>query len=65
MSELTGGAPREVRVFRTDAGLVVFLTLGFDPERSLAEAHERASEIEARIHRDLPDVAEAIVHTEP
>ncbi len=65
VSELTGGPPREVRVFRTDAGLVVFLTLGFDPERSLAEAHERASEIEARIHRDLPDVAEAIVHTEP
>jgi cation diffusion facilitator family transporter len=63
--ELTGAAPREVRLFRTDAGLVVFLTLGFDPDRSLADAHARASEIEGRIHRELPEVAEAIVHTEP
>jgi divalent metal cation (Fe/Co/Zn/Cd) transporter len=63
--DLTGEAPREVRLFRTDAGLVVFLTLGFDPGRSLAEAHERATEIEARIHRELPEVAEVIVHTEP
>ncbi len=63
--ELTGAAPREIRLFRTDAGLVVFLTLGFDPERPLADAHARASEIEVRIHRELPEVAEAIVHTEP
>jgi cation diffusion facilitator family transporter len=63
--EVTGAAPREVRVFRTDAGLVVFLTLGLDPDGALSDAHARASEIEARIHAELPEVAEAIVHTEP
>jgi cation diffusion facilitator family transporter len=63
--EVTGAPARDIRVFRTDAGLVVFLTLGLDPNRALSEAHARASEIEARIHAELPEVAEAIVHTEP
>ena len=63
--EVTGGPAREIRVFRTDAGLVVFLTLRLDPDRALSDAHARASEIEARIHRELPGLAEAIVHTEP
>jgi cation diffusion facilitator family transporter len=57
--------PRSVRFFRTDVGLVAFLTLGMDANRPLADAHARASEIEERIRRAHPEIAEVVVHTEP
>jgi divalent metal cation (Fe/Co/Zn/Cd) transporter len=63
--EQTGRLPRELRFLQTDDGLLVFLTLGLDSSLPLAEAHARASEIEERIRRDVPGVAEIIVHTEP
>src|SRR4051794_35632854 len=44
----TGEPPRELRFLQTDEGLVAFLTLGLEPDRTLAEAHARASAIEAR-----------------
>ncbi len=63
--EVTGAEPRELRFFTGERGLVAFLTLAMEPERELAEAHARASEIEERIRRDHPDIADVIVHTEP
>jgi len=60
-----GAAPRELRFLDSEEGLLVFLTLGLDSSVSLAEAHARASEVEERIRRELPAVAEIIVHTEP
>ncbi|MDX6512798.1 MAG: hypothetical protein QOE36_2302 [Gaiellaceae bacterium] len=63
--EATGGPPRELRLLRTDEGLVAFLTLGLDPASPLADAHARASEIEERIRRERPGIADVIVHTEP
>jgi cation diffusion facilitator family transporter len=63
--EETGGDPRELRFLRTDAGLVAFLTLGLDGGSRLDDAHARASQIEERIRRERPDVADVIVHTEP
>jgi cation diffusion facilitator family transporter len=63
--EETGGPPRELRFLRTDDGLLAFLTLGLDPSTSLAEAHARASEIEERIRRERPEIADVVVHTEP
>lgn len=63
--EHTGAEPRDLRLYRTDAGLVVFLTLALAPERTLAEAHALASEIEAAVHEAEPGVADVIVHTEP
>jgi cation diffusion facilitator family transporter len=63
--EATGAGPRELRFLRTDAGLVAFLTLGLDGTSRLDEAHSRASEIEERIRRERPDIADVIVHTEP
>lgn len=65
VEEATGSPPRELRFLRTDEGLVAFLTLGLAPDAPLADAHARASEIEQRIHRELPGLAELIVHTEP
>jgi divalent metal cation (Fe/Co/Zn/Cd) transporter len=60
-----GDEPRELRFLDTADGLVAFLTLGMDPNRPLADAHARASEIEERIRRDLAGISEVIVHTEP
>jgi divalent metal cation (Fe/Co/Zn/Cd) transporter len=60
-----GREPRELRFIRTSDGLVAFLTLGLDPSGSLAEAHARASEVEALIRSERPEIADVIVHTEP
>jgi cation diffusion facilitator family transporter len=61
----TGSQPREVRFLETDDGLVAFLTLGLDPECTLAEAHGLASEVEEDIRSALPELADVSVHTEP
>jgi divalent metal cation (Fe/Co/Zn/Cd) transporter len=63
--EATGMPPRELRFLRTDDGLLAYLTLGLDPSTALSDAHARASEIEERIRRERPDIADVIVHTEP
>jgi divalent metal cation (Fe/Co/Zn/Cd) transporter len=63
--ELTGEPPREVRLVRTDEGLLVFVTLHVPPDRTLADAHALASEVEERIRRQLPEIADVVVHTEP
>jgi divalent metal cation (Fe/Co/Zn/Cd) transporter len=63
--DATGREPRELRFLNTDEGLVAFLTLGLDPDSALADAHSRASEIEERIRRERPEIADVIVHTEP
>ena len=63
--DATGSRPRELRFLRTDAGLVAFLTLGLDGGTTLDDAHARASEIEARIRVEAPEIADVIVHTEP
>jgi cation diffusion facilitator family transporter len=62
---VAGAPPREVRVLRTAEGLVAFVTLGFEPESSLAAAHARASEVEERLRAEHPEIADVIVHTEP
>jgi cation diffusion facilitator family transporter len=63
--EATGEAPRELRFLNTDRGLLAYLTLGLDASTSLADAHARASEIEERIRRERPEIADVVVHTEP
>jgi len=61
----TGAPPRELRFLDTDDGLVALVTLGLDPGTTLADAHRRASEVEERIRRERPEIADVIVHTEP
>jgi len=61
----TGAPPREVRFLQTEDGRVAFLTLGLDPECTLAEAHALASEVEEDVRSALPELADVSVHTEP
>ncbi len=63
--ELTGRAPRMLRVLSTDAGRVLFITLGLGGERSLSEAHRLAGELEDELRKRVPGIAEVVVHTEP
>jgi divalent metal cation (Fe/Co/Zn/Cd) transporter len=35
------------------------------PERTLADAHGLASDVEERIRERLPEIADVVVHTEP
>jgi cation diffusion facilitator family transporter len=63
--ETTGAPPRELRFLETDDGLVALVTLGLDPGTALADAHRRASEVEERIRKERPEIADVIVHTEP
>jgi cation diffusion facilitator family transporter len=65
VNEVTGAEPRELRFLRTTVGLVAFLTLRLDGTSRLDEAHAQASEIEEKIRRARPDIADVIVHTEP
>lgn len=61
----TGDRPRELRLVRTDDGIVVLLTLAVSGEESLTDAHDRASALEERLRAEVPGVADVIVHTEP
>src|SRR5215218_3124402 len=54
VARAAGGPPRELRLLRTEKGVVAFLTLGLDPGATLAEAHARASEVEERLRRGWP-----------
>jgi cation diffusion facilitator family transporter len=63
--DTTGDEPRNIRLLNTEVGLVAFLTLGMDAARPLADAHARAREVEERIRRAQPGVADVVVHTEP
>jgi cation diffusion facilitator family transporter len=63
--DLTGEPPREVRLVRTDEGLLVFVTLRVAADRTLADAHTLASKVEERIRAHLPEIADVVVHTEP
>lgn len=60
-----GVPPRELRLVRTDEGIVVFLTLEVSGGESLAGAHDRASAVEERVRAEVPGVADVVVHTEP
>lgn len=63
--EQTGGPPDDLRFLHTDEGVVAHLTLALDSETALADAHAVASRIEETLRRELPEIAEVFVHTEP
>jgi cation diffusion facilitator family transporter len=63
--ERTGSDPRSVRLLRTDAGDVLFLTLAVDPGESLTDAHRLAGELEDDLRQQIAGIADVVVHTEP
>jgi cation diffusion facilitator family transporter len=63
--ERTGADPHRVRLLSTEAGRVVFLTLGLGAGVSLTDAHRLASELEDELHQRIEGIVEVVVHTEP
>ena len=63
--EQTGAAARQVRRLPTDAGIVLFITIGVSASESLSRAHQVASELEEALRQRMPKIADVVVHTEP
>jgi cation diffusion facilitator family transporter len=61
----TGADPRSIELLATDAGQVVFLTLGVAREESLADAHRLAGELEDELRQSIPGIADVVIHTQP
>ncbi len=61
--ERTGNEPRKTRLLRTEAGRVIFLTLGVGAETALVDAHRLAGELEEELRLQIPDIADVVVHT--
>jgi cation diffusion facilitator family transporter len=63
--ERTGVEPRSARLLSTKTGRVVFLTVEVGADASLVDAHQLASELEEQLRRQIPDIVDVVVHTEP
>jgi cation diffusion facilitator family transporter len=61
----TGAKPQSVRLLTTGAGRVLFITLGVHSGESLAAAHRLAGELEEELRKQIEDIADVVVHTEP
>jgi cation diffusion facilitator family transporter len=61
----TGTGPQWVKLLSTDAGRVLFITLGVPAGGSLADAHRLAGELEEELRQEIPEVADVVIHTEP
>ena len=44
---------------------ISFLTLGLDGSRSLVSAHEIGGEVRSLLRREVPELHDVFVHTEP
>jgi len=60
----TGAEPLRIRLLRTEAGRVIFLTLGLRAETSLIDAHQLAGELEEELRLQVTDIADVVVHTQ-
>jgi divalent metal cation (Fe/Co/Zn/Cd) transporter len=63
--ERTGSEPHRTTLLSTDAGRVVFLTVGVGAEESLTAAHTLAGELEDELRGKIEGIVEVVVHTEP
>lgn len=61
----TGKDALDVRVLPTARGIVVFLDVSASATASLADAHQQASELEEALRKQLAQIADVVVHTEP
>jgi cation diffusion facilitator family transporter len=61
----TGAEPRRAKLLSTEAGRVLFVSLGVGEGKPLAEAHALAGELEEQLRLRIPDIADVVVHTEP
>jgi cation diffusion facilitator family transporter len=63
--ERTGREPQWVKILSTDAGRVLFVTLGVQEGESLTGAHQLAGELEEELRQQISDIADVVIRTEP
>jgi cation diffusion facilitator family transporter len=61
----SGSGPQALRLLSTPGGWVVFVTLMLDPDTSLSDAHELAGELEDELRKEVPGIADVVIHTQP
>ena len=61
----TGAEPLGVSFRDSAAGRIALVTVAVPGRKSLREAHQIAGRIEEDLRRERPDLADAVVHTEP
>jgi cation diffusion facilitator family transporter len=61
----TGTRPERVRLLSTPGGRVLFLTLTGRGEESLIDAHRLTGELEEELRREIDDLTDVVIHTEP
>jgi len=55
----------EVNAYEAQGRVHAYLDLEVDPQLTLAEAHDRATQLEAEIKKNVPAVREVTIHLEP
>ncbi len=55
----------DLRLLPTQVGDVLFITVSVGVTASLTQAHQLASELEEELRKELPSIADVVVHTEP
>jgi divalent metal cation (Fe/Co/Zn/Cd) transporter len=61
----TGTEPLEVSFRDSGRGRIALVTVAVPGQSTLREAHRIAGRIEEDLRRERPDLADAVVHTEP
>jgi cation diffusion facilitator family transporter len=61
----TGTGPADVRFRDSSRGRIALVTVVLPGEESLGAAHRQAGQIEHDLRKERPDLADAVVHTEP
>lgn len=56
---------REVRARVAGKRVLLDMSIGLDPALSIQQAHEIAHQVSAELHRQVPEVMDAVVHAEP
>ncbi|HEX2908712.1 MAG TPA: cation-efflux pump, partial [Phototrophicaceae bacterium] len=64
-ADALGLSTHEVRVSRGSGGQVLEMHVEVPPGQTLADAHERVSQLERNVQSRMPDVVEVITHIEP
>lgn len=65
VTEVSGRPPNDVRFTTTEDGLVAFVDIALDAACSLAHAHDVGGAVRGRLRREIAELDDALVHTEP
>lgn len=63
--DLTGRPPTSLRFVRSEEGLIAYVALGLPADTRLEAAHQIGGTVRSRLRRNVADLDDVFVHTEP